>query len=68
MAELLERGKKKWTVRCPCGALVRYTKQDVYKRDSTSALSSIIRIKLDMIRCPECGKEIQVYFTNFNLN
>lgn len=66
MAECVET-RKKWTVRCPCGAVIQYEKKDVFKESSNSVLSNIIQVKLDKIKCPECGQKIQVYFSKYTL-
>lgn len=57
--------KKHWMARCPCGADIRYGKKDVKKLTSKPvAFSNIPPMKIDAIRCTECGNLFPVYFKN----
>lgn len=57
--------KRHWMARCPCGADIRYDKSDVRKVASKApAFMNIPPMKVDVIRCNECGNVFPVYFKN----
>lgn len=67
MAEIMQSSKKRrWVAKCKCGSSIKYSSSDVYKKESKSPASVLMstKVMMDMIRCPDCGKEIQVYFQN----
>jgi len=59
--EVLERAKK--TVRCECGALLRYTKDDVRRPPAPfgmlSTHSAVFR-DWPWVECPECDRAVLV--------
>lgn len=65
MAELVQ-SPKKWIVRCPCGAIIKYGKNDTYEKTINNDLSGFVKVNNKLITCPECGKDIPVYFSRFS--
>jgi hypothetical protein len=67
--EIVKHASRKWKTSCTnpeCRAEFKYTKLDTYKVESRTPASVVISssVKMDMVKCPECGKEIQVFFKN----
>lgn len=66
--EITKSGKlRKWKTTCPnCRTEVKYTKADVTRKESNTPVNILIspKVKVDTIICPDCGKEIMVYYNN----
>lgn len=65
MAELVQ-SPKKWLIRCPCGALIKYGKNDIYEKNVNNNLSGFVNVKIKLVTCPECGNDVRVYLSRFN--